>query len=191
MHSRRSVSALHSIGGCSFCLIDIPFRMDDDLSGQGPQVDPSGLLRSSLIAGPPSSAKISGLDLLVTIRLAAIHCLGGSFRPVDGMPSRILGRRSRSRPAAAKRAANGGGLEGDRWSRNNAETIGRAPNVGQCPSRQVPTSIHQDIFGSPIEWFLPSLIVTSSACSCRFRGSLRGQDIACPTMVSESCGVSM
>jgi hypothetical protein len=46
--SRRSVSALHgvlhSIGGCSFCLIDIPFRMDDDLSGQRAQVN---LLRSN------------------------------------------------------------------------------------------------------------------------------------------------
>ena len=155
------------------------------------QLGHASALRSSLIAGPLSSAKISGLDLLVTIRLAAIHCLGGSFLPVDGMPSRILDQRSRSRPAAAKRAANGGGLEGDRWSRNNAETIGRAPNVGQCPSRQVPTSTLQGIFGSPTEWFLSSLIVTSSACSCRFRGSLRGRDIARPTMVSESCGVSM
>ena len=155
------------------------------------QLGHASALRSSLIAGPLSSAKISGLDLLVIIRLAAIHCLGGSFLPVDGMPSRILDQRSRSRPAAAKRAANGGGLEGDRWSRNNAETIGRAPNVGQCPSRQVPTSTLQGIFGSPTEWFLSSLIVTSSACSCRFRGSLRGRDIARPTMVSESCGVSM
>src|SRR3954469_16734384 len=33
----------------------------------------------SLIAGTPSSAKVSGLDRLVTIRLAATHCLGGSF----------------------------------------------------------------------------------------------------------------
>src|SRR4051812_25048348 len=47
VRSRRSVSALHSIGGCFFCLIDIPFRIDDDLSGQGPQVDTSGLLRSN------------------------------------------------------------------------------------------------------------------------------------------------
>jgi hypothetical protein len=148
-------------------------------------------LRSSLIAGTPSSAKVSGLDLLVTIRLAANHCLGGSFLPVDDMPSRILGRRSRSRPAAAKRAANGGGLEGDRRPRHNALPIGKLPNLGQYPSRQVPAFIHQNIFGSPTEWFLPLLMVTSSTCSCRFRGSLRGRDIARPTMVSESCGVSM
>src|SRR3954470_5575602 len=97
----------------------------------GNQIDDGfckGFFRSLLIAGTPSSAKISGLDLLVPIRLAAIHCLGGSFLPVDGMPSRILGRRSRSRPAAAKRAANDGGLEGDRWPRNNALTIGRPQN---------------------------------------------------------------
>jgi hypothetical protein len=110
-----------------------------------------GWLRSSLIAGTPSSAKVSGLDRLVTIRLAATHCLGGSFLPVDGMPSQILGRRSRSRPAAAKRAANGGGLEGDRRPRNNAMTIGRPQNAGQYPSRQFPISTAQDIFGSPAE----------------------------------------
>ena len=43
----RCLPAFHSIGGCSFCLIDIPFRTDGDLSGQGPQVDPSGPLRSN------------------------------------------------------------------------------------------------------------------------------------------------
>jgi hypothetical protein len=108
-------------------------------------------LRRSLIAGTPSSAKVSGLDCLVTIRLAAIHCLGGSFLPVDGMPSQVLGRRSRSRPTAAKRAANGGGLEGDRRPRNNAMAIGRPQNAGQYPSRQFPISTAQDIFGSPAE----------------------------------------
>jgi hypothetical protein len=154
-------------------------------------IEASPALRRSLIAGTPSSAKVSGLDLLVTIRLAATHCLGGSFLPVDGMPSRILGRRSRSRPAAAKRAANGGGLEGDHRPRNNALTIGRPQNVGQCPSRQVPTSTHQGISGSPTQWFLLLSIVTSSACSCRFHGSLRGRDSARPMMASESCGVPM
>ena len=89
-----------------------------------------------------------------------------------------LGRRSRSRPAAAKRAANGGGLEGDRWPRNNAAAIGGPPNIGQCPSRQVPTSTPQGIFHAPTVWPFPSLIFVSSACSCRFRGSLRGRDIA-------------
>ena len=76
------------------------------------QLGHASALRSSLIAGPLSSAKISGLDLLVIIRLAAIHCLGGSFLPVDGMPSRILvgdrgqGPQPRSGPptAAALRA---------------------------------------------------------------------------------------
>ena len=47
IRSRRSVSACHSIGGCSFCLIDIPFRTDGDLSGQGLQADPSGPLPSN------------------------------------------------------------------------------------------------------------------------------------------------
>jgi hypothetical protein len=42
-----NIAALHSIGGCFFCLIDIPFRMDDDRFGQGGQVDPSGRLRSN------------------------------------------------------------------------------------------------------------------------------------------------
>jgi hypothetical protein len=35
IRSRLSVSAFDSIGGCSFCLIDIRFRMDGDFSGQG------------------------------------------------------------------------------------------------------------------------------------------------------------
>ena len=35
-----NIAALHSIGGCFFCLIDIPFRMDDDRFGQGAQVSP-------------------------------------------------------------------------------------------------------------------------------------------------------
>ena len=67
--------------------------------------------------GHPVKCKISGLDLLVTIRLAAIHCLGGSFLPVDGMPSRILtsdhgqGPQPRSGPptAAALRVTAGRG----------------------------------------------------------------------------------
>jgi hypothetical protein len=47
IRSRLSAFACHSIGGCSFCLIDIPGWMDDDLFGQGGQVDPSGPLRSN------------------------------------------------------------------------------------------------------------------------------------------------
>src|ERR1700710_317539 len=100
------------------------------------------------------------------MRLAAIPCLGGSFLPVYGTPSRILSRRSRSRPAAAKRAANGGGLEGDRRLRNNAVAIRRPiqhRTASVTSSSDVYTSNH---LGSPIEWFLLSLIITSSACSC-------------------------
>jgi len=41
------VSEFHSIGGCSFCPIDIPFRMDDDLFGSGTQVNPSDPSRSN------------------------------------------------------------------------------------------------------------------------------------------------
>jgi hypothetical protein len=41
------VSAFHSIGGCSFCPIDIPFRMDDDLFGSPTQVNPSDPSRSN------------------------------------------------------------------------------------------------------------------------------------------------
>jgi hypothetical protein len=46
-----NIAALHSIGGCSFGLIDILVGMDDGLSGQGDQVDPSGSLRSNGRAG--------------------------------------------------------------------------------------------------------------------------------------------
>jgi hypothetical protein len=94
-------------------------QADKGASTNAPLV-PSPLSASvtrSLIAGAPSSAKVSGLDLLVTIRLAAIHCLGGSFLPVDGMPSRILagdrgqGPQPRSGPptAAALRVIAGQG----------------------------------------------------------------------------------
>ncbi len=47
IRSRLSAFACHSISGCSYCLIGIPLRTDDDLSGQGPQADPSGLLRGN------------------------------------------------------------------------------------------------------------------------------------------------
>jgi len=41
------IVAFHGIGGCFFCLIDIPVRMDNDLFGPGAQVDPSDPLPSN------------------------------------------------------------------------------------------------------------------------------------------------
>jgi hypothetical protein len=83
-----------------------------------------------------------------------------------------LGRRSRSRPAAAKRAANGGGLEGDRRPRNNALTIGghrtsdsvrhvkfrrRHIKASLLSNRMVSSVInrHEQRVFLPVPWFSP------------------------------------
>jgi hypothetical protein len=50
IRSRLSAFACHGIGGCSFCLIDIPCRMDDDRFGQGGRWIPQ--VRYAVTAGP-------------------------------------------------------------------------------------------------------------------------------------------
>jgi hypothetical protein len=86
------VSAFHSIGGCFFCLIDIPFRMDDDLSGQGAQVNLSGLLRSNGRAwgtafGTASGACTSG-SWRDPIAVSAIFVTDGTWhRQIEPMPT--------------------------------------------------------------------------------------------------------
>ena len=132
-----------------------------------------GSVMRSLIAGTPSSAKVSGLDLLVTIRLAAIHCLGGSFLPVDGMPSRILtsdrgqGPQPRSGPptAAALRVTAGQGTMqrpsgGHRTSDSGRHVKFRRPTHIKhlwLSNRMVSSVInrHEQRVFLPVPWFSP------------------------------------
>ena len=80
----RCLPAFHSIGGCSFGLIDIPFRMDDDLFGQGGQVDPSGPLRSNGRAWGTAFGTASGTRTLgswhAPIAASAIFVTDGIWR---------------------------------------------------------------------------------------------------------------